>query len=52
MIWLGDNVPPAKEYFYKKAKRMFPDFEVKLYRNKDVTRTLFPFTYDIAQTLM
>lgn len=31
--WLGTNyLPPAKEYFFKKTKKMYPNYEVKLWR--------------------
>jgi len=51
-VWLGASLPPVKEYFYKKAKKVYPDYEVKLYRNENITREKFPLTYDILQTLL
>lgn len=32
-VWLGGALPPAKEYFYQKTKKLYPDYEVKLWRN-------------------
>lgn len=31
--WLGSSkLPYAKEYFYQKTKKMYPSYEVKLWR--------------------
>lgn len=49
--WLGSTLPPAKEYFVKKAKVMYPDYEVKLWREENLTKENFPLTYDILQNI-
>jgi len=37
-VWLGSKLPPAKEYFYRKAQKMYPSYEVKLWREENITR--------------
>ena len=53
-VWLGsaDKLPPAKQYFYDKTKRVYPSFEVKLWREANLTREKFPLTYDLIMTLI
>ena len=51
-VWLGGKMPAAKDYFYQKTKKMYPDYQVKLWRNENITRENFPLTYDVMQTLI
>ena len=51
-VWLGSSIPPAKQYFIDKTKRMYPAYEVKVWREDNVTRELFPNTFDRIQTLL
>ena len=51
-VWLGGKLPAAKDYFFRKTQKMHPDFQVKLWRNEDITRQRFPLTYDLMQTLL
>ena len=51
-VWLGSSIPPAKQYFIEKVKKMYPTYEVKVWRENNVTRELFPTTYDRIQTLL
>jgi|JI6StandDraft_1071083.scaffolds.fasta_scaffold453904_2 mannosyltransferase OCH1-like enzyme len=52
-VWLGTNeLPPAKMYFFRKTQTMYPDFDVKLWRESNITRDRFPLTYDVIKNLM
>jgi mannosyltransferase OCH1-like enzyme len=52
-VWLGTNeLPPAKMYFFRKTQKMYPDFEVKLWRENNITRDRFPLTYDVITNLV
>ena len=31
-VWLGDKMPPLKNYLYEKTKKMYPSYKVKLWR--------------------
>jgi len=31
-IWLGETIPPVKQYFIDKTKAMFPSYEMKVWR--------------------
>ncbi len=32
-VWLGTSqLPPAKQYFYRKTQMMYPNYQLKLYR--------------------
>ncbi len=38
-VWLGSKeLPPAKKYFFLKAKKIYPDYEVKLWREYNITK--------------
>ena len=51
--WLGSkDLPPAKEYLLRKTKKMYPHYEVKLWREDNLTREQFPLTYDILHNLL
>jgi mannosyltransferase OCH1-like enzyme len=52
-VWLGTNeLPSAKMYFFGKTQKMYPDFEVKLWRESNITRDRFPLTYDVITNLV
>ena len=51
-VWLGSRLPPAKEYFYKKTKKMYPNYQIKIWREENITKENFPLTYDVLQTLL
>jgi hypothetical protein len=52
-VWLGtSDLPPAKKYCYEKAKKLYPSYEVKLWREENVTREAFPMTYELIRTLI
>ena len=50
--WLGGKLPPAKQYFYDKTKKMYPAYEVKLWQEQNITREAFPNTYDVIQNII
>ena len=52
-VWLGSKaLPPAKIYFLKKTTKIYPNYEIKLWREENITRELFPLTYNVIQNLI
>lgn len=51
-IWLGGKMGIAQEYFYNKAKKIYPDYEMKLWSEEDITAENFPLTLDIIKNLI
>lgn len=31
-VWLGSSIPPAKQYFIEKTKKIYPSYELKVWR--------------------
>ena len=31
-VWLGSKLPPAKQYFYDKTRKMYPEYQIKLWQ--------------------
>jgi hypothetical protein len=52
-VWLGTkDLPPAKQYFLDKTKKMYPDYKIKLWREINITKEVFPLTYDVIHSLI
>ena len=52
-VWLGTKeLPLAKKYFLAKTKKVYPSYEIKLWREENITREAFPNTYEVIQTLL
>jgi mannosyltransferase OCH1-like enzyme len=52
-VWLGSQeLPPAKKYFYRKTQSIYPDYELKLWREENITRENFPLSYDLIMNLI
>lgn len=51
-VWLGSKIPPAKQYFIEKTKKIYPNYELKVWREHNITKEIFPTTYDIIQNLL
>jgi hypothetical protein len=52
-VWLGDKeLPPSKKYLYEKTKKIYPNYDVKLWKEENITKEKFPMTYDIIKTLL
>jgi hypothetical protein len=47
-----NELPPAKRYFFRKTQKMYPDFEVKLWRENNITRDKFLLTYAVIKNLV
>jgi len=46
LIWIGGDPPDHLKLFMKSFQRNMPEFEIKLWGDKDVTKKNFPLTYD------
>ena len=51
-IWLGGKMPISKQYFFDKAKKVYPDYEMKLWGEVNITKENFPMTYDLIKNLI
>jgi mannosyltransferase OCH1-like enzyme len=49
--WLGGELPPVKAYFFNKTARLYPNYQMKLWTLKDITKEAFPRTHGIIKTL-
>ena len=41
----------AKSYFFEKTQKMFPNYEMKLWGEANITKVAFPQTYEILRNL-
>tara|TARA_B110000285_G_C14978379_1_gene540078 strand:+ start:67 stop:918 length:852 start_codon:yes stop_codon:yes gene_type:complete len=46
LIWIGGNPPDYFNFFMKSFEKYMPEFEIKVWGNKDLTKKNFPITYD------
>ena len=51
-VWLGGKMPISKSYFYEKAKKMYPHYEMKLWGEANITRENFPLTYEVIMNML
>ena len=49
LIWIGGDPPDYLKLFLKSFEKNMPDFEIKLWGNKDLTKKNFPLTYKYIQ---
>lgn len=51
IIWIGKKEPPDyyKKYFKKSFEENMSEFEIRLWRNKDLTKKNFPLTWKYIQ---
>lgn len=43
--WLGSKLGIVQEYFLSKTKMVYPDYEIKLWQENNITRKNFPLTF-------
>jgi len=46
LIWIGGDPPDYLKLFMKSFETNMPEFEIKLWGNKDLTKKNFPLTYE------
>ena len=46
LIWIGGKPPDYLKLFMKSFEKNMPEFEIKLWGNKDLTKKNFPLTYE------
>jgi mannosyltransferase OCH1-like enzyme len=46
LIWIGGDPPDYLKLFMKSFEKNMPEFEIKLWGNKDLTKKNFPLTYE------
>lgn len=47
MIWIDGNLPPVKQTILDMNKKLYPDYEWRIWTIKDVTPENFPYTHDL-----
>jgi len=51
-IQLGGKMSKARSYFFEKTQKMFPNYEMKLWGEANITKLAFPQTYEILRNLL
>tara|TARA_B100000497_G_C7530715_1_gene321874 strand:+ start:510 stop:728 length:219 start_codon:yes stop_codon:yes gene_type:complete len=49
MIWLGPNKPPYLHKFMKTFKKYAPNYIIRLWGDKDITKKTLPITFPYIQ---
>ena len=46
LIWIGGEQPDYLKYFLKSFRENMPDFEIRIWGNKELNKKYFPLTYE------
>ena len=46
LIWIGGEQPDYMKYFLKSFKENMPEFEIRVWGNKELNKNHFPLTYE------